>query len=75
MPVANRAASASPSRDSHRAPSRGSMRNVRGMAWSSFASVRSGPSSTAAVVSKLRLFGSSLEKDGGWKVFSYVVDD
>ena len=23
----------------------------------------------------LRLFGSSLEKDGGWKVFSYVVDD
>lgn len=25
--------------------------------------------------SDLRLFGSSLEKDGVWKVFSYVVDD
>jgi hypothetical protein len=25
--------------------------------------------------SELRLFGSSLEKDGAWKVFSYVVDD
>jgi hypothetical protein len=23
----------------------------------------------------LRLFGSSLEKDSTWKVFSYVVDD
>ena len=23
----------------------------------------------------LRLFGSSLEKDGAWKVFSYVADD
>jgi hypothetical protein len=26
-------------------------------------------------VSELRLFGSSLEKDQTWKVFSYVVDD
>jgi hypothetical protein len=23
----------------------------------------------------LRLFGSIIQKDGGWKVFSYVVDD
>ena len=23
----------------------------------------------------LRLFGSTIQKDGGWKVFSYVVDD
>jgi hypothetical protein len=23
----------------------------------------------------LRLFGSSIEKDGGWRVFSYVVDE
>jgi hypothetical protein len=23
----------------------------------------------------LRLFGSTIEKDGGWKVFSYVVDE
>ena len=26
-------------------------------------------------VTELRLFGSIIEKDGGWKVFSYVVDD
>jgi hypothetical protein len=25
--------------------------------------------------SEVRLFGSTLEKDGAWKVFSYVVDD
>ncbi|MBI4487099.1 MAG: hypothetical protein HY655_13925 [Acidobacteria bacterium] len=27
------------------------------------------------VESELRLFGSAVEKDGAWKVFSYVVDD
>lgn len=27
------------------------------------------------VEADLRLFGSSLEKDGAWKVFSYVADD
>jgi hypothetical protein len=27
------------------------------------------------VESELRLFGSILQKDGAWKVFSYVVDD
>jgi hypothetical protein len=26
-------------------------------------------------ISELRVFGSSLEKDGAWKVFSYVADD
>lgn len=26
-------------------------------------------------VSDLRLFGSTLEKDGSWKVFSYVVEE
>ena len=26
-------------------------------------------------MTELRLFGSIIEKDGGWKVFSYVVDD
>ena len=29
----------------------------------------------AGAIEDIRLFGSSLEKDGGWKVFSYVVDD
>ena len=29
----------------------------------------------AGAVSELRLFGSSLQKDQAWKVFSYVVDD
>ena len=29
----------------------------------------------AGAMAELRLFGSSLEKDGTWKVFSYVVDD
>ena len=29
----------------------------------------------SGAVSELRLFGSSLEKDQTWKVFSYVVDD
>jgi hypothetical protein len=29
----------------------------------------------AGTESEIRLFGSSLEKDGMWKVFSYVVDD
>ena len=29
----------------------------------------------SGAASELRLFGSSLEKDGTWKVFSYVVDE
>lgn len=29
----------------------------------------------SGAMSELRLFGSSLEKDGTWKVFSYVVDE
>jgi hypothetical protein len=29
----------------------------------------------AGVESEVRVFGSTLEKDGAWKVFSYVVDD
>jgi hypothetical protein len=28
-----------------------------------------------AVESEVRLFGSTVEKEGAWKVFSYVVDD
>ena len=27
------------------------------------------------VPAELRLFGSTIQKDGAWKVFSYVVDD
>jgi hypothetical protein len=30
---------------------------------------------TPSGVADLRIFGSLIEKDGGWKVFSYVVDD
>jgi hypothetical protein len=29
----------------------------------------------AGVESEVRLFGSTVEKDGAWKVFSCVVDD
>jgi len=29
----------------------------------------------SGAATELRLFGSTIQKDGGWKVFSYVVDD